>query len=98
VNGPPEVWIDRRIIGTMKTEPDLDAADGVKQLRYVSSERMADLVRAAAGGDEFFIQIELGDGGIMFALTNYGRIFRQSVGAPAWEKVDVPDFGGSPET
>lgn len=94
MNGPPVIYLDPRVLASMKTEPDPDAA--VKLVPYYSNEYTRALTDAARGGDEFFIQLELADGGIMFALTNYGRIFRQSVGAPAWEIVDVPDFSGSP--
>jgi hypothetical protein len=96
VSGPPVIYLDPRVLASMKTEPDPDAP--VSLVMYYSNEYTRALVDSARGGDEFFIQIELSNGGIMFALTNYGRIFRQSVGAPAWETVDVPDFGGSPET
>lgn len=85
----------------MKTEPDLDAADGVKQLRYVSSERMADLVRAASGGAEFFIQIaEVNNSaGKFVGLTNYGRIYHYSFATKSWSiEIELPDFGGIPET
>jgi len=98
VSGPAEIWLDSRVVRSFKTEPDLDAPEDVEQLRYVSSERVADLVRSASGGAEFFIQVELGAGGVMFALTNFGRIFRQSVGAPEWEIVAVPDFGEALDT
>lgn len=80
----------------MKTEPDLDAADGVKQLLYVSSERVADLVRSAAGGTEFFVQIFMGEYKDLVALTNFGRLYRKA-GADKWIEIAVPDFGGIPE-
>lgn len=99
MSGPPEIWIDARIAPRMNTEPDPDVtADGVDQLRYVSAERLAELVRSAAGGTEFFIQINLVAGGIMFALTNYGRLFRQNVDVGVWEMVDVPDFDEARDT
>ncbi len=81
----------------MKTEPDLDSPDGVKQLLYISQERVVEITRAAAGGPEFFIQIQLGDFGNIFGLTNYGRLFQIRPGDDAWEKVDVPDFDETPE-
>jgi len=99
MTGPDEIWIDERVIRTMNLAPDGEANNrGIRQLRYMSSDRVAELVRSAAGGAEFFIQLELSNGGIMFALTNYGRIYRQSVGAPAWEIVAVPDFAEARDT
>jgi hypothetical protein len=91
VNGPPEVWIDRRVIGTMKTEPDLDKPEGVEQLLYISQERVAEITRAARGGDEFFIQIML-DQGALVGLTNYGRIFHHEGDAAAWFEIPVPEL------
>jgi len=91
VTAPAEIWIDERVVRTMKTEPDEEAAErGVVQVRYISAERVGELMHDQ--GNEFFIQIDHAAGGIIFALTNYGRIFRQSVGAPEWEIVAVPDF------
>lgn len=92
MSDPAEIWLDPRVIRSINTEPDPE----IPLVRYRSDQRVGELL-TQAGGDEFFIQIELSNGGIMFALTNYGRLFRQSVGAPSWEIVDVPDFGGSPE-
>lgn len=97
MTGPDEIWIDERVLRTMNTEPDGEANNqGVRQCRYISHDRVAEMVRGAQGGPEFFIQLQIEAGGIMFALTNYGRIFRQSVGAPAWEIVAVPDFDEAP--
>lgn len=91
---PPELWLDPRVLVSMKTEPDPDAA--VQLVKYISSEYARSLVRAAQGGPEFFIQIQLGAAGIMFALTNYGRLFRQNAEVGVWEAVDVPDFSEAP--
>lgn len=93
---PPEIWLDQRVLVAMKTEPDPDA--DLELVRYRSDQRVGDLVLAASGGAEFFIHIQLGAAGIMFALTNYGRIFRQTLGVGVWEVVEVPDFGEVPES
>ena len=91
MSGPDEIWIDSRLVRNFKTEPDLDAPEDVEQLRYVSSERLAALVRSAAGGDEFFIQILL-DAGTLIGLTNYGRIFHHEPDALAWFEIPVPEI------
>ncbi len=98
MNGPEEIWIDKRVVRTMKTEPDEEAADrGVVQIRYISAERVDEIMQSHHGA-EFFIQIEVGDGQYgdqtMYGLTNYGRLYRQKItgGVYPWEEIDVPDF------
>ena len=73
----------------MKTEPDPDAT--VQLVKYVSSERVADLVRATHGGPEFFIQILFNDRTLM-GLTNYGRIFEHQPDAFAWIEIPCPEI------
>lgn len=82
----------------MKTEPDLDGPEGVESLLYISQERVREITREAAGGAEFFIQVEVDAGLFMYGLTNYGRLFRQSIGGGVypWEPIDVPDFDEVP--
>ena len=72
----------------MKTEPD---ADG-QQVRYISDERVTEMLRESAGGVEFFVQILL-DQGTIIGLTNYGRIFRRSPSdASAWFEIPGPQI------
>ena len=92
MSGPAEIWIDSRVVHTFRTEPDPDAlAGGVPELRYISDDRVAEMVQAARGGDEFFIQILLDDGALI-GLTNYGRIFHHEGDAAAWFEIPVPEI------
>lgn len=97
MSAPAEIWIDERVVRTMKTEPDLDAAGaGVEQLRYVSHERLAELLLQSSGGAEFFIQIwsPWRRADELLALTNFGRIYTYSFEAETWtSEIGVPDFG-----
>lgn len=89
MSGPAEIWLDARVVGSMKTGPDADA--GGQQLRYISEDRVGEMIRQASGGDEFFIQILL-DEGALIGLTNYGRIFHHEGDAAAWFEIPGPEI------
>ena len=75
MSAPPIVWIDERIAGGLAQAKDEELAErGVNQIRYIAQDRVNDLVRAAKGPDEFLVQIA-NSAGMLFGLTNYGRLF-----------------------
>ena len=107
MSAPPIVWIDERIAKGLPQAKDEELAErGVDQIRYVSQERVNDLVNAAIGPDELIIQIQnvveqrqLGDvsrlDSKLIALTNQGRLFAaewDNDGVPIWGKLTLPDL------
>ena len=90
MSAPPIVWIDERIAKGLPQAKDEELAErGVDQIRYVSQERVNDLVRAAKGPDEFIIQLNVNAAGVLYGLSNYGRVFAFLQGdadtKPRWE-------------
>ncbi len=94
MKGPPVIYLDPRVLASMKTEPDPDAA--VEPLPYYSNEYTRALTDAARGGDEFFIQVcEIKETGVgkFVGLTNYGRIYHYSFATKSWSNaIQLPDF------
>ncbi len=89
------IYLDPRVLASMKTEPDPDAA--VEPVPYYSNEYARALADAARGGAEFFIQVCEVSGqqgvGKFIGLTNYGRIFHYSLATKSWSvEIDLPDF------
>ncbi len=91
MNAPESIFIDERVADKMK---DSDPDDGRAYVKYVRFDIAVDMMRQAAGGPEFFIQISVSPGQTMFALTNFGRLYRQKItgGVYPWELISVPDF------
>ena len=91
MSAPPIVWIDERIAKGLTQDKDAELAErGIDQIRYVSQERVNDLVRAARGPDERIVQIQ-SLAGILYGLTDQGRLF--AYGQP----LDIQDkFEGVP--
>ena len=74
MSAPPIVWIDERIAKGLPQAKDEELAErGVDQIRYVSQDRVNDLVNAALPPDEIIIQIQE-VGGMLHGLTNQGRL------------------------
>ena len=75
MSAPPIVWLDDRIAGRLPQDKDPELAErGGSQTRYISQDRVTELVNAARGPGEMIVQIqELG--GILHGLTNQGRLF-----------------------
>lgn len=103
MNAPPIVWIDERIAKGLPQEKDAELAErGVDQVRYVSQDRVNDLVNAAVGPSELIIQIQnvgehVGDIGQdkLIALTNHGRLFAAEFddqGVPIWGALTLPEL------
>ena len=75
MSAPPIVWIDERIAKGLPQAKDEELAErGVDQIRYVSQERVNDLVNAAIGPDDTIIQIT-SLAGMLYGLTSAGRLF-----------------------
>ena len=75
MSAPPIVWIDERIARGLAQEKDAELAErGVDQIRYVSQDRVNELVHAAGGPAELIIQIQT-VGSMLYGLTNTGRLF-----------------------
>lgn len=82
MNAPPIIWLDERIAAGLPKEKDVELFErGVDQIRYVSQSRVNDLVNAAKGGDEFIVQVD-GASGMIYGLSNFGRLwaFGQALG------------------
>lgn len=74
MSGPSEVWIDERVAKTLPAAKDEELAErGVHQIQFLNVAKVRELVRQAAGPDEFIVQIT--DNGILYGLTNYGRLY-----------------------
>ncbi len=96
-HAPAIVWIDARIASGLSTIKDEELAErGVDQIRYVAQERVDHLVRAAKGPDEFIVEIT-DSAGMLYGLTNYGRLFAygQPIGIKDLEELD-PLLAGIP--
>ncbi len=95
---PPVIYLDPRVLASMKTEPDPDAA--VEPVPYYSNEYARALADAARGGAEFFIQVcEIKETGVgkFVGLTNMGRIYHYSFATKAWShELELPDFDEAP--
>jgi len=97
---PPEIWLDPRVLVSMKTAPDLDSPEGVESVLYISQERVREITRAATGGAEFFIQVaEVNNSaGKFVGLTNYGRIYHYSFATKSWSiEIKPPVFDEAPD-
>ena len=94
MNGPAVIYLDPRVLASMKTEPDPDAA--VEPVPYYSNEYARALADAARGGAEFFIQVcEIKETGVgkFVGLTNYGRIYHYSFATKSWSTaIELPEF------
>ena len=74
MSAPAIVWIDERVAHGLPQAKDEELAErGVDQIRYVSQERVNDLVNAVLPPDEIIIQIQE-VGGMLHGLTNQGRL------------------------
>ena len=86
MSAPAIVWIDERVAHGLPQAKDEELAErGVDQIRYVSQERVNELVQAAIGPSELIIQIvslswEDGDqaGSELVGLTSQGRLFMRA--------------------
>ena len=92
MNAPPIVWIDERIAKGLAQAKDEELAErGVNQIRYVSQERVNELVNAAIGPGELLVQLNVTAAGVLYGLSNYGRVFCFLQGdvdkSPRWELV-----------
>lgn len=97
MSAPAIVWIDERVARGLPQDKDHELAErGVDQIRYVSQDRVNDLVNAARGGDEFIVQIftfPAEDGCVgpdLIALTNLGRLFQRY--EDGWMTQPLPEF------
>lgn len=93
MRAPTAVWIDDRVAGTMPTEKDPELAErGVEQVLFVRDDIVKRMIADARGGDEVVVQIGSRDNSRgqarLVALTNYGRIFVETVGG--WKGVIGP--------
>lgn len=92
MRAPVAVYIDDRVAGSLATEKDLELAErGIEQAKYIRDDVVQRLVRDAAGhAPEFLVQIH-DMGGLMFGLTNTGRLFSTDLAGP-WEEIPGPQF------
>jgi len=85
------IYLDPRVLASMKTEPDPDAA--VEPVPYYSNEYARALADEARGGPEFFIQLLIDpDTRELMGLTNYGRIFTHG-SDEVWCEISGPEPG-----
>ena len=92
MSAPPIVWIDERIARGLPQDKDPELAErGINQIRYVNQARVNDLVQAAIGPDELLVQLNVTGAGVLYGLSNYGRVFCFLQGdvdkSPRWELV-----------
>lgn len=92
MSAPPIVWIDERIARGLAQAKDPELAErGVDQIRYIAQERVDELVQAARGPGEIIIMIQ-DVGGMLYGLTNQGRLFAYGQPLGIQDKLDgVPD-------
>ena len=92
MSAPPIVWIDERIARGLAQDKDPELAErGIDQIRYISQERVNDLINAARPPDEIIIQIQ-DVGGMLHGLTNQGRLFAYGQPIGIQDQLDdVPD-------
>jgi hypothetical protein len=75
VSAPPIIWLDERVASRMPQQKDPELAErGVDQVRYIIQNRVNDLVAAARGPSEFIVQI-VDHSGMIFGLSNHGRLW-----------------------
>ena len=75
MNAPPIVWLDDRIAGQLPQDKDAELAErGGSQTRYISQERVDELIAAVRGPGEMIVQIQ-DVAGMLHGLTNTGRLF-----------------------
>lgn len=92
MSAPPILWIDERIAKGLPLDKDPELAErGIEQIRYVSQERVNELVNAAIGPDELIVQLNVTAAGVLYGLSNFGRVFCFLQGdvdkSPRWELV-----------
>lgn len=93
MDGPEIIFIDRRVASTIKTEPD----DHETDIQYFHWKVVRDMVQQSQGPSEFFVNICQDNRRGLWALTNYGRLFRMKrdeEGALIWTEHEVPEIPG----
>lgn len=94
MRAPVAVYVDDRVARTMATEKDLEMAErGIEQVKYIREDVVKRMVSDATGyqAPEYLIQIH-DFGGLLWGLSNYGRIVTTDTSGGEWDEIRRPDF------